>query len=63
MAARRGKLQPLRGQAACGKLQIPGEISEKRSSVAKAGGDFVGLMRGLKPPHPSALSFSARRGE
>jgi hypothetical protein len=35
------------------------ESPEKPSSGAKARVDSVGFMRGLKPPPPSGLSFSA----
>ena len=35
------------------KLGISGEIGGKRPSGAKAHIDFVGFMRGLKPPPPS----------
>jgi hypothetical protein len=48
-----------RALQAAEKLEISGEISEKHPSVAKASIDSVGFMRGLKPPPPSALSFSA----
>jgi hypothetical protein len=41
------------------KLGPQGGISEKRPSVAKAIIHSVGFMRGLKPPPPSGLSFSA----
>jgi hypothetical protein len=40
-------------------LEISVEISEKRSSAAKAGPDSFGFAQGLKPPPPSVLSFSA----
>jgi hypothetical protein len=43
----------------CEKIEISGEISEKRPSAAKASVDSVGFLRGLKPPPPSVLSFSA----
>jgi hypothetical protein len=38
---------------------IPGNMSENRPSVAKATTDSNGFTRGLKPPSPSELSFSA----
>jgi hypothetical protein len=38
---------------------ILGGISEKRASGAEAPIDSAGFMRGLKPPPPSVLSFSA----
>jgi len=41
------------------KIEISCEIYEKCPSVAKDGVDSVGFMRRLKPPPPSALSFSA----
>jgi hypothetical protein len=36
-----------------------GKKSEKHTSVAKATTDSNGFTRGLKPPSPSELSFSA----
>jgi hypothetical protein len=50
---------PSGAKQAAEKLEISGEISEKHPSVAKASIGSVGFMRGLKPPPPSALSFSA----
>jgi hypothetical protein len=41
------------------KLGKLGGIEENWPSVAKATCDSVGFMRGLKPPTPSVLSFSA----
>jgi hypothetical protein len=38
---------------------IPGNMCENRPSVAKATTDSNGFTRGLKPPSPSELSFSA----
>jgi hypothetical protein len=46
-------------QEAAEKPLIPGNMSENRSSVAKATTDSNGFTRGLKPPSPSELSFSA----
>jgi hypothetical protein len=54
-----GKEHTSGAKQAAEKLEISGEISEKHPSVAKASIDSVGFMRGLKPPPPSALSFSA----
>jgi len=39
------------------KLWIWSEIAGKHPSVAKARVDSIGLIRGFKPPSPSALSF------
>jgi hypothetical protein len=50
---------PAGAKQAAEKLGILGGIGAKRSSVAKAIVDSVGFMRGLKPPPPSGLSFSA----
>jgi hypothetical protein len=41
------------------KLGLSSKTGKKRSSVAKAIIDLIGFARGLKPPSPSALSFSA----
>ena len=41
------------------KLEKSDETDEKRPSAAKADIQFTGFMRGLKPPPPSAWSFSA----
>jgi alpha/beta superfamily hydrolase len=41
------------------KLAISGVTGVKHPSGAKAQGDCVGFMRGLKPPPPSESSFSA----
>jgi hypothetical protein len=41
------------------KLGFSSIIGEERPSVAKAIIDSIGFTRGLKPPSPSALSFSA----
>jgi ribonuclease P protein component len=41
------------------KLEIWGEIDVQCPSGAKARVDSVGFMRGLKPPPPSGLGFSA----
>jgi hypothetical protein len=41
------------------KLEICGLIGGKCPSAAKANVDSAGVMRGLKPPPPSASSFSA----
>jgi hypothetical protein len=43
----------------CEKTPDFGEIGRKCSSVAKASVDSIGFMRGLKPPPPSGMSFSA----
>jgi hypothetical protein len=42
------------------KLEILGEGGGNRSSGAEARGNFVGFMRGLKPPPPSGSSFFAK---
>ena len=47
------------GERAAEKGLIRGEIGGKRTSGAEARIDSVGFMRGLKPPPPSGLSFSA----
>jgi hypothetical protein len=44
---------------AAGKLLGSGVAEENRPSVAKAIFDSAGFVRGLKPPTPSVLSFSA----
>jgi|GEM_PF-5471399 hypothetical protein len=41
------------------KRPVPGKIGGKNSSGAEAHVDSVGFMRGLKPPPPSVLGFSA----
>src|ERR1035437_3710574 len=49
----------VRAKQAAEKLGISGEIGGERPSGAKARVDFVGFMRGLKPPPPSESSFPA----
>jgi putative glutamine amidotransferase len=46
-------------EQAAEKLEVSGEIGGNSPSVAKASIDSVGIMRGLKPPPPSGMSFSA----
>jgi hypothetical protein len=46
-------------EEAAEKLEKSDETDEKRPSAAKADIQFTGFMRGLKPPPPSAWSFSA----
>jgi hypothetical protein len=41
------------------KLGVVGKNDGKSPSAAKAGIDSEGFMRGLKPPPPSDVSFSA----
>ena len=53
---------PVRTRAAlqaAEKLRDLSNFDEKRASVAKAGADVTGLTRGINPPSPSVLSFSA----
>jgi hypothetical protein len=57
--AKRMKKHTFGAQQAAEKLEISGEISEKRSSAAKTSIDSAPFMRGLKPPPPSGWSFSA----
>jgi N6-L-threonylcarbamoyladenine synthase len=63
--ARAARLFPPEGAALEGDLQAAeegraaGESSEEHPSGAKARGDSVDLMRGLKPPPPSGSSLSA----
>jgi hypothetical protein len=58
-ALRKSSFLKAHGFTGCGKTRISGGIGVKRSSVAKAIVDSVGFIRGLKPPPPSGLSFSA----
>jgi hypothetical protein len=53
------KINPIVAEEAAEKLGFSSKTGEKRSSVAKAIVDLIGFARGLKPPSPSALSFSA----
>ena len=46
-------------EEAAEKLGILDKNGGKRPSAAKASIDLIGFMRGLKPPPPSVLSFSA----
>jgi hypothetical protein len=48
-----------RTKQAAEKVGNLGGMEENQSSVAKATLDFVGFIRGLKPPTPPVLSFSA----
>jgi len=53
---------PVRTRAAlqaAEKLRDLSNFDEKRASVAKAGADVTGFTRGINPPSPSVLSFSA----
>jgi hypothetical protein len=43
----------------CGKLGVVGENDGESPPAAEAGIDSEGVMRGLKPPPPSGVSFSA----
>jgi hypothetical protein len=47
-------------EEAAEKLENSAEMDEKRSSGAEARIDFVGFMRGLKPPPPSGQEFFRR---
>jgi hypothetical protein len=53
------KINPIVAEEAAEKLGFSSKTDEKRSSVAKAIVDLIGFARGVKPPSPSALSFSA----
>jgi hypothetical protein len=48
-----------RTEQAAEKVATSGEMGQKHSSGAEAHADSVGLLRGLKPPPPSELRFSA----
>ena len=50
---------PSGAKQAAEKPLIPVNMRENRPSVAKATADSNGFTRGLKPPSPSELSFSA----
>jgi hypothetical protein len=53
------KNDSLRGEAGCGKTQKFSVIGGKHRSGPEGPVDFIGVMRGLKPPPPSGSSFSA----
>jgi penicillin G amidase len=50
---------PSGAEQAAKKLGIPGEKGRESPAAAKAGTDSFSFMRGLKPPPPSDVSFSA----
>jgi hypothetical protein len=53
------EIPPSKAKEVPEKTGISGKIDEKHPSVAKATTDSNGFTRGLKPPSPSELSFSA----
>jgi hypothetical protein len=57
--AARGTPLAATGLTGCGKTQKFSVIGGKHRSGPEGPVDFIGVMRGLKPPPPSGSSFSA----
>jgi len=59
IAVNKSDLLPRATELSAEELRLLGEIGNPPPSVAKATTDSMGVTRGLKPPSPSVLSFSA----